>query len=245
MSIRRNAIVMEKKCRNHNCRTRSNQHNKLYVISSGECEYSYIENIIKEKYSTNIALKKLISISQLHSSIPRDDKKLKEYKDQILKRINNAVDESNKEKSIIAIVIDRDDATHEEIETVRKNLMTKIKPITEYSIFILNSSQFENWLRHYFTYKKEDMKKHKDTMRHNICHNWDTKYKGKHENARENYFKENNCYFKDKKSIDNYCNIKNEYSDFPYFFDLLDNMPQFKTQQKAGTSVTYSTQSDA
>lgn len=185
----------------------------LHPFSTGTSEITYIKKIIDEVFGDTVILKdKEKSEKNLHQIHSNDTEQT----------INNIINEINKEKCLIKeskennvlIITDLDNATLHQIQKLYKG--TK----TDNTFFILNKKQFESWLKFYYDLNTKNEQDKVEFIK-SISNNWETIFKCKHKNAKNDYFsKTGHC---ENNKCSNYDSLdeKKEYSDFPHFLKFL------------------------
>lgn len=218
----------------------------LICLSSGQIEKVYLEKILKDKnelyyHSDGKEDKELDQLVKRHKKDNSIDKVIDGICKDICCIVNRKLDDQlsfgNQNSDYLLVVItDHDKAPLDSFDKLKKSIDNEInKLVDEYSSifsyelihkFIFSHKGFEAWLQFYYTKNinddfEKDLKSIKNKSEDDIS-NKDSIIFNNHKKAVDNYYKMT----KYSKPLGSYTEIgiKKEipYSDFPYFFEFLD-----------------------
>lgn len=215
----------------------------LICLSSGQYEKIYLEKILEDKdliyyHNNGERDKEIVQLVKQHekdNSIGRViDGICKDICDIIKSKLNDQLSFGNQNSDYLVVIItDHDRAplySFDELKNEINKLVSEYSSIFSYKLihkFIFSHKGFEAWMQFYYTKNinddfEKDLKSIKNKSEYDIS-NKDSIIFNNHKKAVENYYKMT----KYSNPVGSYTEIgiKKEipYSDFPYFFEFLDN----------------------
>ncbi len=214
---------------NHNIQNLTKIKTTLICLSTGKYEKRYLEKILKNKNKINYhnTDSELNQLDYRHENKDMEIKAIKGICDTINGKLNDQLSFGNQNSDYLLVVItDCDKAPFSAFDNLKNAIKNIISNNGNFSdikcYFIFSYRGFEDWMQFYYDNGNElikNLKSIKNQVKKDINDENITIFNN-HKKAVDNYYK----MVKYSEPVSSYEEIEEiPYSDFPYFFEFLDN----------------------